>query len=30
VSEIRLEQVSKVFAGDVKAVDEVTLTIASG
>jgi multiple sugar transport system ATP-binding protein len=30
VSEIRLERVSKVFAGDVKAVDDVTLTISSG
>ena len=30
MSEIRLERVSKVFAGDVKAVDGVTLTISSG
>jgi multiple sugar transport system ATP-binding protein len=30
VSEIRLERVEKVFAGGVKAVDDVSLTIASG
>jgi multiple sugar transport system ATP-binding protein len=30
VSEIRLERVTKLFAGDVRAVDEVSLTIASG
>ena len=30
MSEIRLEQVAKVFAGDVRAVDGVSLTIASG
>jgi multiple sugar transport system ATP-binding protein len=30
VSEIRLEQVGKVYAGDVRAVDDVNLTIASG
>jgi len=30
MSEIRLEQVSKVFAGDVRAVDAVDLTIESG
>jgi multiple sugar transport system ATP-binding protein len=30
VSEIRLERVSKLFAGDVRAVDAVDLTIASG
>jgi multiple sugar transport system ATP-binding protein len=30
VAEIRLEGVSKVFAGDVKAVDDVNLTIGSG
>ena len=30
MSEIRLEQVGKVYAGDVRAVDDVTLTIASG
>ena len=30
MSEIRLERVEKVFAGGVKAVDDVSLTIASG
>jgi multiple sugar transport system ATP-binding protein len=30
VSEIRLERVGKVYAGDVRAVDDVTLTIESG
>ena len=30
MSEIRLEQVAKVFDGDVRAVDGVSLTIASG
>ena len=30
VSEIRLERVAKVYAGDVRAVDDVSLTIASG
>jgi multiple sugar transport system ATP-binding protein len=30
VSEIRLEQVGKVYEGDVRAVDDVSLTIASG
>jgi multiple sugar transport system ATP-binding protein len=30
VSEIRLDQVGKVYAGDVRAVDDVSLTIASG
>src|SRR5512138_2965529 len=30
VSEIRLEQVTKVYAGDVRAVDDVNLTIGSG
>jgi hypothetical protein len=30
VSEIRLEQVGKVYDGDVRAVDGVTLTIESG
>jgi multiple sugar transport system ATP-binding protein len=30
VSEIRLEQVGKVYAGDVRAVDDVNLTIESG
>jgi multiple sugar transport system ATP-binding protein len=30
VSEIRLEQVGKVYAGDVRAVDDVNLTIGSG
>ena len=30
MSEIRLEQVGKVYAGDVRAVDDVNLTIASG
>ena len=30
MSEIRLERVTKLFAGDVRAVDEVSLTIASG
>jgi multiple sugar transport system ATP-binding protein len=30
VSEIRLQQVGKVFAGDVRAVDDVSLTIGSG
>ena len=30
MAEIRLEQVSKVFAGDVRAVDAVDLTIGSG
>jgi multiple sugar transport system ATP-binding protein len=30
VSEIRLEQVGKVYAGDVRAVDDVSLTIESG
>jgi multiple sugar transport system ATP-binding protein len=30
VAEIKLEQVSKLFAGDVRAVDDVTLTIESG
>jgi multiple sugar transport system ATP-binding protein len=30
VSEIRLEQVGKVYDGDVRAVDNVSLTIASG
>src|SRR4029450_12279240 len=30
VSEIRLEQVSKLFAGDVRAVDAVDLAISSG
>jgi multiple sugar transport system ATP-binding protein len=30
VSEIKLERVAKVFAGDVRAVDDVSLTIGSG
>ena len=30
MSEIKLEQVGKVYAGDVRAVDDVNLTIASG
>ena len=30
MSEIRLEQVGKVYAGDVRAVDDVNLTIESG
>jgi multiple sugar transport system ATP-binding protein len=30
VSEIRLDQVGKVYAGDVRAVDDVNLTIGSG
>jgi multiple sugar transport system ATP-binding protein len=30
VSEIKLEQVGKVYAGDVRAVDDVNLTVASG
>ena len=30
MSEIRLEQVGKVYAGDVRAVDDVTFTIGSG
>ncbi len=30
MSEIRLEQVGKVYAGDVRAVDDVNLTIGSG
>ena len=30
MSEIRLEQVGKVYEGDVRAVDDVSLTIASG
>jgi len=30
VSEIRLEHVGKVYEGDVRAVDDVTLTIGSG
>ncbi len=30
MSEIRLERVGKVYAGDVRAVDDVNLTIASG
>ena len=30
MSEIRLEQVAKVYDGDVRAVDDVSLTIASG
>ena len=30
VSEIRLEQVGKVYDGDVRAVDDVSLTIESG
>jgi multiple sugar transport system ATP-binding protein len=30
MSEIRLERVSKIYAGDVKAVDDVSLTIPSG
>src|SRR3954462_14212538 len=30
MSEIRLEKVTKVYAGGVKAVDDVDLTIASG
>ena len=30
MSEIRLERVTKLFAGDVRAVDEVSLTIESG
>jgi ABC-type sugar transport system ATPase subunit len=30
MSEIRLEQVAKIFAGDVRAVDGVSLTIGSG
>jgi ABC-type glutathione transport system ATPase component len=30
VSEIRLDEVGKVYAGDVRAVDDVSLTIASG
>ena len=30
MSEIRLEQVGKVYAGDVRAVDDVSLTIESG
>jgi multiple sugar transport system ATP-binding protein len=30
VAEIKLEQVSKLFAGDVRAVDDVSLTIESG
>ena len=30
MSEIRLEQVGKVYVGDVRAVDDVTLTIESG
>jgi multiple sugar transport system ATP-binding protein len=30
VAEIKLERVSKLFAGDVRAVDDVTLTIESG
>ena len=30
MSEIRLEQVGKVYDGDVRAVDDVSLTIESG
>ena len=30
MSEIRLEEVAKVYAGGVRAVDDVSLTIASG
>ena len=30
MSEIRLEQVGKVYDGDVRAVDDVTFTIGSG
>ncbi len=30
MAEIRLEQVGKVYDGDVRAVDDVSLTIGSG